>query len=211
MPLSPQRSLGKLFFPSLIVFTLITVICRTTTPNTPLDWSRLSLSPMMSIGGGRHQNRRMPIQVKIFGMNWKSSPEGRWSQKIRQSWWRVSKDSGWLLMPQVPEIYPTFEKSDSSNLWTEWQCNWLLIYIIVVLLYSLSRHTPLLLHIYLCIRALQRDAASCSWYWEKTVYYSGIWTMLRCGFMIDRKKHNGSVWGGDQECVNTPSHFIQLR
>ena len=41
----------------------------------------------------------------------------------------------WLTV-DATEIYPTFEKSDSSNHGTEWQCNWLLIYSIVVLLYS---------------------------------------------------------------------------
>ena len=61
--------LKETLFPFIIVFSLITVICRTTTPNTTLDWSRLSLALMVSIGGGRHQNRRMPIRLKIFGMN----------------------------------------------------------------------------------------------------------------------------------------------
>ena len=34
--------------------------------------------------------------------------------------------------------------------------------------------------------------------------------MLRCGFLDRQEKTHWEVWG-NQECVNTPSHFIQLR
>ena len=39
---SLQRSLRKAFLAFINCFALITVICRTMTPNTPLDWSGLS-------------------------------------------------------------------------------------------------------------------------------------------------------------------------
>ena len=80
-------------FPSLIVFALITVTCRTTTPNTPLDWSRLSLT-LMGVNWWRTPSESLANPIEHLWHELKEFIRRGEAKRTRQSWWSGSKDSG---------------------------------------------------------------------------------------------------------------------
>ena len=131
-----------------------------------------------------------------------SSSEGRWSQKTRQSWWRRSKDSGWLLLPSSAR--------NISDIWEKWflqSLNWMAMQLVTDLYYCgfvvfrviafTEQAHPLLLHICFFLdqgftRNRCRHVVVCLGRKFFTILeFEPCWSVV---LWIDRKKYM-EVWG----------------